>query len=143
MIRHFRITLRESLLLTAVIAASLAAVVYPAEMTVKWVRALEVILFMILPAIIVGGGWKRQPFAVGFLLGLCIYRFLPANQNPPYVSHLIIDLLPRPTFYGTITQHYWTQLIDAVVGLNLSIACGWIARTASRAAAHDSNQAAG
>ena len=141
MLRHFRITLRELLLLTAVTAASLAAVRYASLEMVLWAGALQVLLIMMVPMVIVGGGWKRHPFAIGFLLGLVIFRYLPGIQHPSYVTQAILTLVPQPQFYGTPAYDYWSSLIDSAVGLHLCLACGWIARTASQAAA-DANRIA-
>ena len=108
---------------------------------VRWVAALEFLLTMMVPMVVVGAGWKKQPFAAGFLLGLFIFRYLPGTQSPSYVTQAILSLLPQPTFYGTPTYGHWSSLIDTAVGIHLCLACGWIARTASRAAADESRSA--
>jgi hypothetical protein len=98
MFGHLRISLREALLVTALTAASLAVIRYPSWETERWVHAFEFLLFMMVPAVILGGGWKRHTFAIGFLFGLSMYRFFPGIQHPSYLTQSILALLPRPTF---------------------------------------------
>jgi hypothetical protein len=129
-----QLSLRELFVAVTCLAVSFALVATPPTvLSLQMARGLEVALVLLCAAVIVGGGWQR-PFAIGFLLTLLLFFYFPERYNrTSYLTELLLKCFPSPSFRGTPAYGTWELVVDTVLGINVSLIGGLIAREARKA----------
>lgn len=132
-----QLTLRELFAIVTSAAISFALIAAtPTDFTLQLTKGLQVALVLIFAAVIAGGGWRRS-FAIGFLVTLLLYFYFPEQGNgQSYFTEVLLQCFPKPSFYGTPLYDRWMLIVDNVLGINVSIAGGFVAREVRKVTEH-------
>jgi hypothetical protein len=132
-----QLSLRELFAILTCVAISLAMVVAPPSLLLfQLASGLKVALILFFAAVIAGGGWNR-PFAIGCLVTLLLFFYFPERWNQTsYFTELLLQCSPQPSFYGASQYGNWTRIIDTVLGIDVGIVGGFIAREVRKRIEH-------